>query len=125
MLDKIGDTSYCNNNRRIALLSTPSNVFHIVTLQKLNKCIENHLRENLFRWNRSCMDQLFALKKMIKGCIENNIPMKINYIYFHPEFDPVRHEYIKASVKPLWFTCQIHQDLSNILRKHLDQTLTD
>ena len=76
-------------------------------------------------WEPFSLEQLFALKKLIKGCIENNLPMKINCIYFHAEFDSARHEYIKASVKPLWFPCQIHQDLPNILRKHLDQTLTD
>jgi len=50
ILDKKGDTSYCNNNRGITLLSTPSKVFQIVILQRLDKCIEN-----LLRWSAFCI----------------------------------------------------------------------
>jgi len=88
ILDKKGDTSYCNNNRGTTLLSTPYKVFQIVILQRLDKCIENIFRDNQceFRRNRSCADQLFALK-MIEGCIENNLPLKINSIDFRAAFD--------------------------------------
>ena len=31
---------------------------------------------------------------MIESCIENNLPMKINFIDFHAVFDSVYREYI-------------------------------
>ena len=71
ILDKKGDTSYCNNTRGIAVLLIPSKVFQIVILQRLDKCTEKLLRDNQcgFHKSRLCADQLFALRKIIEGCI--------------------------------------------------------
>lgn len=67
ILDKKGDTSYCNISRGIALVLIPSKVFQIVILQRLDKCTEKLLRDNQcgFHESKSCTDKLFALRKII------------------------------------------------------------
>ena len=63
ILPKKGDKTYCSNNRGIMLRSTASKLFQIIILQRLNRGLEELLRENQcgFRRNRSCIDQIYAL----------------------------------------------------------------
>ena len=68
-----------------------------------------------FNSAREIMDQFFAQGKIIEDCIENNLPMNINIIDFRAAFDSVCH---LGSIKALWFTCQIYQNLPSFLHQH-------
>ena len=114
MFDKKGETSYCNNNWGVILLSTPSKAFQIVILQRLNKCIKNLRHDNQCRFckNRSCTNQLFALRKMVEGCIENSLSTKINFIDFLAAFDSVCRE----SICQAWTQYALPVKYANIFR---------
>ena len=96
IIPKKGDLTHCNNNRGITLRSTVSKLFQIILLSRLSTGLEKLLRENQcgFRRNRSCIDQLYSLHRIIHNCIEFNIPMYINFIDFKAAFDSINRDFI-------------------------------
>lgn len=63
-----GNLQICDNWRGITLLSIPSKIFCRVLLQQIEPVIDNELREEQagFRKGRGCIDQIFALRNIIK-----------------------------------------------------------
>ena len=96
VIPKKGDTSICSNNRGITLRSTTSKLFQIVMLNRLSLGLETALRENQcgFRRNRSCVDQIYSLRTIIYQCIDQNLPLCINFIDFKSAFDCINRQFI-------------------------------
>ena len=96
IIPKKGDTSQCSNNRGITLRSTSSKVLQIIILRRMSTGIETLLRENQcgFRVNRSCTDQIYALRRIINESIEFNLPLYINFIDFKAAFDSINRGFI-------------------------------
>jgi len=96
IVPKKGDTSVCKNNRGITLRSTASKLFQMIFLQRLNTGLEHLLRDNQcgFRRNRSCIDQLFALRTIIHKTLEYNLPLCINFVDYRAAFDSIRRDFI-------------------------------
>lgn len=86
-----GDLRDCNNYRGIMLLSTPRKVFSHIILERLQKGVDERLRENQagFRNRRSCSDQIATLRIIIQQSIEWNTPVYVNFIDFEKAFDSV------------------------------------
>lgn len=101
VIPKKGDSSVCSNNRGITLRSTTSKLFQIVMLTRLSTGLESALRENQcgFRRNRSCVDQIYALRTIIHQCIEQNLPLCINFIDFKSAFDCINRQFIWAAFR--------------------------
>ena len=95
-IGKKGDTSYCSNSRGITLRSTASKLYQIIILQRMQTGLEELLRENQcgFRRNRSCIDQIYSLKRIIDNCIDYNIPLYLNFVDFKAAFDSINRDYI-------------------------------
>ena len=98
---KKGDTSICGNNRGITLRCVASKLFQIIVMNRMSDGIETLLRDNQcgFRRNRSCDDQLFALRIIMDRVIEYNLPLVMNFIDFKAAFDCVNRNYIWAAMK--------------------------
>ena len=96
IIPKKGDISKCSNNRGITLRSTTSKLFQMVMLERLSEGLENAIRENQcgFRKNRSCVDQIFSLRAIIRQCIEYKLPLYISFVDFKSAFDCINRNFI-------------------------------
>ena len=101
VIPKKGDSSVCSNNRGITLRSTTSKLFQIVMLNRMSTGLESAFRENQcgFRRNRSCVDQIYSLRTIIHQCIEQNLPLCINFIDFKSAFDCINRQFIWAAFR--------------------------
>ena len=90
-IPKKGDLSNCNNYRGITLLSIPGKVFTRILLERIKEAVDGQLRDNQagFRKNRSCTDQIAALRIIVEQSIEWNSPLLVNFIYFEKAFDSI------------------------------------
>ena len=93
-IPKKGDLRDCKNYRGIMLLSTPGKVLNRILLERLQKGLDEKLRENQagFRENRSCGDQTATLRIIIEKSIEWNTSVYVNFIDFEKAFDSVDRE---------------------------------
>lgn len=93
-IPKKGDLRECKNYRGIMALSTPGKVLNHILLERLQKCVDEKLRENQagFRNNRSCGDQIATLRIIIEQSIEWNSSVYVNFIDFEKAFDSVDRE---------------------------------
>ena len=96
IIPKKGDTSVCSNNRGITLRSTTSKLFQMVILGRLSEGLEVAMRENQcgFRKNRSCVDQIYFLRAIIRQCTEHSLPLYVNFIDFKSAFDCINRDFI-------------------------------
>ncbi|KAK3740237.1 hypothetical protein RRG08_054258 [Elysia crispata] len=90
-IPKNGDLSNCNNYRGITLLSIPGKVFTRILLERIKEAVDGQLRDNQagFRKNRSCTDQIVALRIIVEQSIEWNSPLLVNFIDFEKAFDSI------------------------------------
>ena len=90
-LPKKGDLGNCNNYRGITLLSIPGKVFNRVILNRIKDAVDNTLRDEQagFRKNRSCTDQIAALRIIIEQSHEWKSPLIINFIDYEKAFDSI------------------------------------
>lgn len=88
-LPKKGDLSKCENYRGITLLSIPGKILNRIILSRMKDAIDKVLRDQQagFRKNRSCTDQIAALRIIIEQSAEWNAPLCINFIDFEKAFD--------------------------------------
>ena len=93
-IPKKGDLRECKNYRGIMLPSTPGKVLNRIILERLQKAVDEKLRENQagFRNTRSCGDQIATLRIIIEQSIEWNSPVLVNVIDFEKAFDNVDRE---------------------------------
>ena len=95
-LPKKGDLGQCKNWRGIMLLSIPSKVMTRIILERLKEAIDKKLRPQQagFRKDRSCTDQIAALRIIIEQTLEWNTTLYLNFIDFQKAFDSVDREII-------------------------------
>ena len=76
----------------------------MIILKRIDSGMEDLLRENQcgFRRNRSCIDQIYALRTIIHNCLEFNIPMCINFVDFKAAFESIRRDFIWTSMRHYW-----------------------
>ena len=90
IIPKKGNLCNCDNWRGIiTLLSVPSEVFFKFLLKRIDKIVDEKLREEQagFRRGRGCIDKMFTLRNIIEQCIEWNTPLFINFIDFKRAFE--------------------------------------
>ncbi|XP_020620942.1 uncharacterized protein LOC110058631 [Orbicella faveolata] len=67
---------------------------HRILLKRIDKAIDSTLGEEqtVFRRERGCMDQIFALRNILEQSLEWNTSLCINFIDFQKAFDRVHRE---------------------------------
>jgi hypothetical protein len=110
-LPKKGNLKECKNYRGIALLSVVVKVLNRILLTRLLKAVDEKLREQQagFRKDRSCTDQIVALRIIIEQSLEWNNSLFLN---FEKAFDSLDREV-------LWNLMAYHgipQKFINIIR---------
>ena len=87
----------CNNWHSITLLSIPSKVLAKIVINRLSNVVDGKLREEQaeFRKGKSCIDQIFALRNIIKQCTEWQGKLYINFLDFEKAFDSNRRNSLR------------------------------
>ena len=93
-LPKKGDLSVCGNWRGITLLVIAGKVLSRVILARIKDNIDRKLRQNQagFRPQRSCIDQIAALRIIVEQSVEWNSPLYMVFIDFMKAFDSLDRE---------------------------------
>ena len=68
----------------------------MVMLERFSEGLENAMRENQcgFRKNRSCVDQIYSLRAIIRQRIEYKLLLYINFVDFKSVFDCINRNFI-------------------------------
>jgi hypothetical protein len=87
-----GNLKECKNYRGIALLSLK--VLNRILLRRLLKAVDEKLREQQagFRKDRSCTDQIAALRIIIEQSLECNTSLFLNFVDFEKAFNNLDRE---------------------------------
>ena len=90
-LDKKGDKQEVNNYRGISLLSVAYKIFSKILLKRVEKTLDSHLGEYQggFRKGRSCPEQIFTLKSIIRHRLLNSQEIVVTFVDFKNAFDSV------------------------------------
>ncbi|KAL5248781.1 hypothetical protein ACHWQZ_G017835 [Mnemiopsis leidyi] len=73
----------------------------MVVLKRPSEGLEGALRENQcgFRRNRSCVDQIFSLRTIMRQCTEFNVLLYVNFIDLKSAFDCINRNSIWMAFK--------------------------
>lgn len=98
---KKGDLSECDNWRGIMLLCVPIKVFCKVLLTRIEKKIDETLRESQagFRPGRSCVDHINTLRIIIEQVNEFQNNLHLVFVDFKKAFDSLDHQNIWDSLE--------------------------
>ena len=98
---KKGKRSECGNYRGISLLSVPGKFFASIILNRYKDALDQVLREEQcgFRKCRGCIDQLFALRQIVKKCMAFQLNVSFCFIDFRAAFDLVDREMMYKIMK--------------------------
>ena len=118
-IPKKGDTRDCNNWRGITLLSVPGKVMASIILNRVQEAADNMLRQQQggFRKNRSCCDQIFALRQIIERCVAGNTRMLVNFIDFRKAFDSVHRPTVWNILKHYGIPGKIIEIIKNMYQE--------
>ena len=85
------------------LLYIPSKILTRIILERLEKAIDETLREGQagFRQDRSCADQIATLRIIIEQSLEWQTPMYSVFVDFQNAFDRVDRDFINTTASPL------------------------
>ena len=90
-IPKAGDLSLPGNYRGISLSSIVAKTYNRMILNRIRPEIDKRLRinQNGFRTGRTTTSQILALRRIIEGVKEYNIPAVITFIDFCKAFDTI------------------------------------
>ena len=93
-LPKKGNLKEYKNYRGITLLSVDAKVINRILFTRLLKAVDEQLREQQagFRKDRSCTDQIAALRIIIEQSLEWNTSLFLNFVDFEKAFDSLDRE---------------------------------
>eukprot|EP00057_Strongylocentrotus_purpuratus_P013705 XP_011668179.1 PREDICTED: uncharacterized protein LOC105440107 [Strongylocentrotus purpuratus] len=88
-IPKSGDLSQGGNFRGISLSSIVAKTFNRLILNRIRPVLDSHLRtnQNGFRVGRTTVGHILALRRLIEGVKENQLPAIITCIDFRKAFD--------------------------------------
>ena len=90
-VSKSGDLSKGGNYRGISLSSLVAKTYTRMILNRIRPALEPHLRKNQngFRPRRTATSQILALRRIIEGVKNKNLPAIITFIDFKKAFDTI------------------------------------
>ena len=90
-IPKSGDLSEGGNYRGISLSSMVAKTYNKMILNRIRPALDKHLRtnQNGFRTGRTTVSQILALRRLIEGVNEYNLPAVLTFIDFKKAFDTI------------------------------------
>ena len=90
-IPKSGDLSEGGNYRGISLSSIVAKTYNKMILNRIRPALDKHLRtnQNGFRTGRTTVSQILALRRLIEGVNEYNLPAVLTFIDFKKAFDTI------------------------------------
>ena len=100
-IHKKGSRKLMNNYRGISLMSVAAKLFNRLLLNRVRPVVDPLLRDNQagFRTDRSCIDQIHILRRIIEGAEIYNLPLIITYVDFKKAFDSVNRKMMFAILR--------------------------
>ncbi len=88
---KSGDLSVTDNYRGISLTCIIAKMYNRMILNRTRRVLDVKLRKNQngFRPKRTTVAQILALRRIIEGVKENNLPAVLTFINFKKAFDSI------------------------------------
>ena len=98
---KSGNLQLMTNYRGITLMSIAAKVYNKLLFNRIVHVIDQILRKNQagFRKERSCIQQIHILRRIMEGANANNIPLLITFIDFKKAFDSVNRNMMFAILR--------------------------
>jgi len=98
---KNGDLSQCRNWRGVTLLAVISKIFNKIILEQIKNSMEMGLRKEQagFCHNRSCIDQINALRVIIEQSVEFQSPLYMLFVDYQRDFDSLNRAWIWDELK--------------------------
>jgi hypothetical protein len=115
---KKGDLTVCKNWRGILLLSTVSNVFTRLMLNRIESLVDAKFRWKLagFRENQSCIDQMNSLRIIIEQTMEYQSSLYLSFVDFKKVFDSIKRENMWQATKTFWILIKITNLVQGIVK---------
>ena len=100
-IPKIGSASFMSNHRGISLMSVAAKLYNKMLLNRIQPQIDPILRDNQcgFRRDRSCVDQIHILRRIIEGAEALCLPLVATYIDFKKAFDSINRQMMFAILR--------------------------
>ncbi|CAH1244315.1 Hypp7257 [Branchiostoma lanceolatum] len=88
---KSGDLRHPDNYRGVSLISLVLGLYNRMLLNRLRPALNPLLRnpQNGFRQRRSTVDQIVAIRRLLKGVTSNNLSCIMTFIDFKKAFDTI------------------------------------
>ena len=98
---KKGKKDLMTNYRGISLMSVAAKLFNRLILYRLRPVVDPLLRDNQagFRTDRSCIDQIHILRRIIEGAEAYQLPLVIAYVDFKKAFDSINRTMMFAILR--------------------------
>ena len=90
-IPKSGDLSQGENYRGISLSSIVAKTYDRMLLNRIRPALDGHLRNNQngFRVGRTTVGHILAIRRLIEGVKEKQLPAIITFIDFRKAFDTI------------------------------------
>lgn len=121
-LHKKGDKQNVNNYRGVSLLPVAYKILSKILLNRVVETLDKQLGEYQggFRKGRSCAEQIFNLKSIIRHRMLTSKPIIVSFIDFKKAFDCVDRETIDKVIREFG----VKSKLANIIRETLTGTIS-
>ena len=119
-IPKSGDLSLGSNYRGISLSSVVSKVFNKMILNRIRSKLDQHLRinQNGFRPARTTVSQILALRRLIEGVKEHQLPAVITFIDFKKAFDTIHRGKMLKILRAYGIPDRLVEAISSIYRNN-------
>ena len=91
---KKGNSQHIQNYRDISLMSTMAKTYNRMLLDRIYTSVNELLQPKQagFRRDMNCIDQIHALRRIIKGARDKNLPCLVTFVDFSKAFDSIDRE---------------------------------
>ena len=90
-IPKKEDKNLMSNYRGISLMSLATKTYNRILLNRIHEPLDSILRTNQagFRKDRSCIDQIHTIRRILEGAVDKQLSIYITFIDFKKAFDSI------------------------------------